>query len=118
MENVCCGAATSVTKETVTMSMLEPGSKGVIRSFIMNCEDSESCHFVRRLKEIGLHTGARFEVLKNSGNGEISVFCEGASLALGRGMAEKIYVEVQDGELIEGSVFGRICRKFGIRCRP
>ena len=81
--------------------MLEAGSKGVIKSFIMNCEDPEACHFVRRLKEIGLHTGARFEILKNSGNGEISVSCEGATLALGRGMADKIYVEVFDGEVME-----------------
>lgn len=83
----------------------------------MNCEDSQSCKFVRRLKEMGMHLGARFEVLKNDG-GQLSVFCEGSTLAFGQGMADKIVVELSDGEVMEGTMFGRICRKFGIKCRP
>lgn len=118
MENVCCETAANISEKTVTMAMLEPGSRGMIKSFILNCEDSHSCRFVRRLKEIGLHMGAHFEILKNSGNGEISVVCEGSTIALGRGMADKITVELSNGSIMEGSIFGRFCRKFGIKCRP
>jgi len=118
MQELCCETPPSVREKVLTMAMLEPGSRGVIKNFIMNCEDNQSCRFVRRLKEIGLHTGARFEVLKNSGSGELSVACEGTTLALGRGMADKINVELSDGVVISGSVFSKFCKKFGIRCQP
>jgi len=117
MENLCCEAPEEISAKVLTLAMLEPGSKGVVKSFVMNCEDNHSCRFVRRLKEIGLFIGARFEVLKNPGNGEISVSCDGATLALGQGMADKIHVELSEGVVMEGSVFGRFCKKFGIRCR-
>ncbi|PLX68011.1 MAG: hypothetical protein C0603_07830 [Denitrovibrio sp.] len=118
MENVCCESPSKIKNSVLTMAMLEPGSKGHIKDFIMNCEDNGSCTFVRRLKEIGLYSGAYFEVLKNNGNGEISVSCQGSTLALGRGMADKINVEISDGSVISGSFIGRFCRSFGIKCRP
>jgi len=118
MENVCCETPAQIIDKVITLSMLEEGSKGMIISYLMNCEDSHSCRFVRRLKEMGLHKGAKFEVLKNSGNGEISIACEGATLALGRGMAEKINVEISNGSIIANTTFSRFCRKFGIKCRP
>lgn len=118
MENACCEAPLNIDEKLVTLAMLEAGSRGVIKNFILNCEDSHSCRFVRRLKEIGLHHGAHFEILKNCGNGELSLSVEGATIALGRGMADKINVELSNGALVEGSVFGRFCRKFGIKCRP
>jgi Fe2+ transport system protein FeoA len=118
MEKFCCEAPTSTENQILTLSMLESGSKGVIKDFVMNCEDNTSCRFIRRLKEIGLHNGATFEILKNNGNGEISVFCEGATLALGRGMAEKINVEVSNGTVMEGTLFDRFCKKFRIKCTP
>jgi len=118
MQEVCCETPVELCEKVLTMAMLEAGSKGVIKSFIMNCEDTHSCRFVRRLKEIGLHTGAHFEILKNSGTGEISVSCEGTTLALGRGMADKINVEVSAGTVSQNTMFGKFCRRFGIRCQP
>lgn len=118
MQNACCEAPAQGHEKTVTMAMLEPGSKGTIKSFILNCEDNHSCRFVRRMKEMGLYLGARFEVLKNAGNGEISVSVEGSTMALGRGMADKINIELTNGTVMEGTVFGRFCRRFGIKCRP
>jgi Fe2+ transport system protein FeoA len=117
MENICCQPRESALGSAVTMSMLEPGSKGVIKDFLMNCEDSHSCRFVRRMKEIGLYLGATFEVLKNSGNGEITIACEGCTLALGRGMADKISVEVSGGAVMTDGVMNKLSRIFGIRCR-
>lgn len=120
MENICCEAPAGIENKVLTLAMLEAGSKGIIKDYIMNCEDAGSCHFVRRLKEIGLHSGgAHFEVLKkNNGNGELSISCQGATLALGRGMADKINVELSDGSVAEGTFVGRFCRRFGIKCRP
>jgi len=118
MENICCKNYAEPESSPMTLAMLESGSRGVIKGFSMNCEDQESCRFVRRLKEMGLHIGAHFEVLNNSGSGEITVTCEGATMALGQGMASKINVEVQNGTAMEGSAFGRLYRKFKIMCRP
>jgi len=118
MNSTCCETLPDVKEKNLTMSMLESGSKGIIKSIKMNCDDSESCRFVRRLKEMGLHIGAHFEVMKNSGSGEVSVYCEGTTLALGQGMADKINVELSNGAVMEGTMFGRICRKIGIKCRP
>lgn len=117
MEQTCCHAPVALKEDVVTMAMLEPGSKGVIKSFVMNCEDSQSCRFVRRLKEMGLYAGARFEVLKNSGKCELSVSCEGTTFALGRGMADKIHVEISNGAIMSGSVFTKFCQRFGFRCQ-
>lgn len=117
MQEVCCETPANPCEKVLTLAMLEAGSKGVIKNFIMNCEDNKSCRFIRRLKEIGLHSGAHFEVLKNSGNGEISVSCEGSTLALGRGMADKINVEVTNGTVMGDNMFSRFCRKFGIKCQ-
>ncbi|ADD69715.1 FeoA family protein [Denitrovibrio acetiphilus DSM 12809] len=118
MHNICCEAPAAVKENVMPLSMLEPGSRGIVKNFVMNCEDHESCRFVRRLKEIGLFHGARFEVLKNDGTGQLSVSCEGTTLALGRGMADKINVEVLNGSVMSGNVFGKFCRRFGIKCRP
>jgi ferrous iron transport protein A len=102
----------------MTLARLKQGSRGVIKQFLINCEDKASCRFAHRLKEMGLHEDARFEILQNSGTGEVIASCEGSRIVLGRGMADKICVEVTDGEVAEDTVFTKFCKRFGIRCRP
>lgn len=117
MQEICCDATSGIKEDAISMTMLDKGSRGTIKGFIMNCEDNRQCRYVVRLKEMGLHLGTQFEVLKNDGNGELVLSFDGSTLALGRGMAEKIAVELHKGTVMEGSFFGRVCRKFGIKCQ-
>jgi len=48
----------------------------------------------RRLYELGLTEGTEIYVLRNEGRGPILILARGARLALGRGVAMKILVEV------------------------
>lgn len=97
--------------------MLKAGSKGIIRKFVIDCDDLHHCRFAFRLKEMGVYEGARFEIVQNTGDGEVSAICEGTRIVLGRGMASKIAVDITDGALLDDSMLGRLCRKFGIGCR-
>jgi len=52
--------------------------------------------FERRLMDMGLTPGTRVTVVKSAPfNGPLEVLVRGSRLALGRGMAEKIFVEVE-----------------------
>lgn len=112
MTNACC-----TQTETVSLAMLKAGSRGVIKKFIIDCDDLHNCRFAFRLKEMGIYEGARFEVAQNTGGGEVAAICEGTRIVLGRGMASKIAVEVSEGALLDDSTLGRFCRRFGIGCR-
>lgn len=51
--------------------------------------------FQKRLMDMGLTPGTRVTVVKSAPlRGPIEVFVRGSRLALGRGMAERIFVEV------------------------
>ncbi|TCK61812.1 FeoA family protein [Seleniivibrio woodruffii] len=113
MTNACC----EKTADTVQLSMMKAGSRGVIQNLVIDCEDKEHCRFARRLKEMGIYEGAKIEVSGNDGDGEIIAICEGTKIVLGRGMAGKIRVQMHAGALLDDTPFGRICRKFGIGCR-
>jgi len=111
--NACCETMT----DCMSLSMLKAGSRGNILKFMIDCDDMHNCRFARRLKEMGLHEGASFEIIQNDGSGEVAVVCEGTRIVLGRGMASKIKVEVTEGACLDNSTFGKFCRRFGIRCR-
>lgn len=118
MEQVCCKNNAPEDTGYTTLAVLAPGCKGVIKDFVINCEDEKSCRFVRRLKEMGLHSGAHFEILRNTGNGEISLTCEGSTMCLGQGMADKIKVELASSPDMEKSLVGRFRHRLGMRPRP
>ncbi len=50
--------------------------------------------FATRLYQMGLYPGSLAEVVINRGVGPITVRVMGVTIALGRGMAEKVLVEV------------------------
>lgn len=66
------------------------GSKVVIREIVGSGHGLK-----RRLLEMGLTPGTEVEVLRN-GWGPVIVRFRGSSVAIGRGMASKIIVEVVD----------------------
>ncbi len=52
---------------------------------------------VRRLAELGLTQGTRIKVLKETGYGPMLIEVRGSRLAIGRGVAAKIFVDVDNG---------------------
>jgi len=52
--------------------------------------------FRKRLEDMGLTPGTRVKVVKSAPfHGPLEVYVRGSRLALGRGMAERIFVEVK-----------------------
>lgn len=113
MTNTCC----DVKSDYLCLSTLKAGSRGIIKKFLIDCEDHHNCRFARRLKEMGVYEGANVEITGNSGDGEVIAVCEGTRIVLGRGMASKILIELKSGEVLDNSTLGRLCRRFGIGCR-
>lgn len=48
---------------------------------------------IRRLRDLGLITGEEILMVKNENNGPIIINVKGSMIALGRGIAQKIYGE-------------------------
>jgi len=69
----------------VPLSVLPPGSRGVVVAL------RAGRGLARRLMEMGLTPGVEVTVLRNSA-GPIVVSVRGVSLALGRGVASKVFV--------------------------
>lgn len=65
---------------------LKEGDKAIINGIANRCKAK------RRLYELGLHKGVKFEVIKNN-IGPVILSVSGSKLAIGRGLANKIYVE-------------------------
>ncbi|MHC1579816.1 MAG: FeoA family protein [Candidatus Alkanophagales archaeon] len=51
--------------------------------------------FVRRLAELGLNPGVRVKMLRATGGGPLLVHVRGSRIALGRGVAMHVLVEVE-----------------------
>ena len=75
-------------EETSTLADLRQGEKGIV-AFCLGGH-----RLVRRLSEMGLTPGTEFIVIRSAPlHGPIEVKARGASLALGRGIASKIFVK-------------------------
>jgi ferrous iron transport protein A len=83
-----CKSAMSTLKP---VSELRPGALGVVRSLRGGRE------FASRVVAMGLTIGAEITIIRNSGSGPIIIDVRDTRLALGRGEAIKIQVEVRDG---------------------
>ncbi|UCD45425.1 MAG: metal-dependent transcriptional regulator [Candidatus Bathyarchaeota archaeon] len=76
------------------LSNLKPGERGRV-DFVRAGTDAS-----QRLLDMGLTSGTEVEVVNAAPfNGPIEVRVRGTSLALGRGLATKVFVEVEDGRL-------------------
>ena len=77
------------------LSNLKPGEEGVV-AFIRG--GTTAC---QRLLDMGLTKGTRVRVVNAAPfRGPIEVEVRGATLALGRGLAGHVFVEVEDGQLV------------------
>jgi ferrous iron transport protein A len=70
---------------------LRPGARGVVHNLRGGRE------FASRVASMGLTIGAEIAIIRNSGRGPIIIDVRDTRLALGRGEAIKIQVEVRDG---------------------
>lgn len=75
----------------VPLSSLSAGAAGIAYRIDGGRE------FSRRLAALGLTQGAEVTVLQNHGRGPVLVLVRGARLALGRGEASRVLIEVTSG---------------------
>jgi ferrous iron transport protein A len=73
------------------VSDLRPGARGVVSNLRGGRE------FVSRVVAMGVTIGAEIAIIRNSGRGPIIIDVRDTRLALGRGEATRIEVEVRDG---------------------
>ena len=81
----------------VPLSSLREGESGVITSIKTNPRGrrGRSWGLLKRLMDMGLTPGTKITVVKSAPfRGPIEVSVRGSRLALGRGMARRIFVEI------------------------
>ena len=81
----------------VPLSSLKEGESGIITAIKTNPAGrrGRSWGFIKRLVDMGLTPGTKITVVKSAPfRGPIEVSVRGSRLALGRGMARRIFVEI------------------------
>ena len=85
----------------IPLTTLKDGESGVITSIKAgqgrgHGRGGRGWGFKRRLMDMGLTPGTKVTVVKSAPfNGPLEVHVRGSRLAIGRGMAERIFVEVK-----------------------
>ena len=78
----------------VPLTALKDGETGILTS--MEAGYGRGWEFHKRLEDMGLTPGTEVTVVKSAPfNGPLEVFVRGSRLAIGRGMAERVFVEVK-----------------------
>jgi DtxR family Mn-dependent transcriptional regulator len=84
----------------VPLATLKDGETGIV-SFIKAGRGADwggGWGFEKRLMDMGLTPGTRVTVVKSAPfQGPLEILVRGSRLVLGRGMAERIFVEVEKG---------------------
>ena len=81
-------------KSKVPLTALKKGESGTVKS--ISAGRGKGGGFEKRLMDMGLTPGTRVTVVKSAPfHGPFEVIVRGSRLALGRGMAERIFVEVE-----------------------
>jgi len=84
-------------KRRVPLAALREGESGTVVSILPGHGRGRRCGFVRRVMEMGLTPGARVSVVSSAPfRGPVEILVRGSRLAVGRGVAEKIIVEVDE----------------------
>ena len=80
----------------VPLSSLREGESGVIAFINVDHKGrGKSWGFVKRLMDMGLTPGTKVTVIKSAPfRGPIEICVRGSRLALGRGMAKRIFMEI------------------------
>jgi DtxR family Mn-dependent transcriptional regulator len=82
----------------VPLTALRDGETGVLTSIKTNPgrAHGRGWGFEKRLMDMGLTPGTRVTVVKSAPfHGPLEILVRGSRLALGRGMAERIFVEIK-----------------------
>jgi DtxR family Mn-dependent transcriptional regulator len=88
---VCINARGSQPWLLTELSNMKPGETGKV-AFLRG--GTKAC---QRLLDMGLTNGAEVEVINAAPfNGPLEVSVRGTNLALGRGLAEKVFIEIED----------------------
>ena len=75
------------------LTAIKDGDSGIITAIKAN--PGRARGFQKRLMDLGLTPGTKVTVIKSAPfRGPVEVHVRGSSLALGRGMAERIFVEI------------------------
>lgn len=85
-------------KPEVPLTTLSNGESGIIASIKHGhgMGGGRSYGFEKRLMDMGLTPGTRITVVKSAPfHGPLEILVRGSRLALGRGMAERIFVETE-----------------------
>ena len=77
------------------LTALKDNESGIIKSIKASSRGVRGWGFHKRLMDMGLIPGTRVTVVKSAPfHGPVEVSVKGSRLALGRGMAERIIVEI------------------------
>jgi DtxR family Mn-dependent transcriptional regulator len=85
-------------RREVPLTTLKDGETGILTSIKTGHErgHGRGWGFERRLMDMGLTPGTRVTVVKSAPfHGPLEILVRGSRLALGRGMAERIFVETE-----------------------
>jgi len=78
------------------LTALKAGESGIVTS--IRGGHGRGWGFEKRLMDMGLTPGTRVTVVKSAPfHGPFEILVRGSRLALGRGMAERIFVEIEHG---------------------
>jgi len=83
-----------VIPDTASRESLLPASAVPERRSVVLRGVSAGNELISRLAAMGLHIGMRIEVCRNRHHGPMVLGCNGSRIMLGRGMADKLMVEV------------------------
>ena len=82
------------SKRQVALTALKKGESGIVSS--IKAGDGRGRVFEKRLMDMGLTLGTEVSVVKSAPfHGPIEILVRGSRLALGRGMAERIFLEIE-----------------------
>ena len=84
-----------VVEMELPLTALKDGECGIIKSVKAGRGRGGGWGFRKRLMDLGLTPGTKVTVVKSAPfRGPVEVFVRSSRLALGRGMAERIFVEI------------------------
>lgn len=77
---------------TISLDLVKSGVRAVIKEI----RHGDWKGFARRLYYMGIIPGSEVQVVVNNGHGPIIVKVKDIEISIGRGLAKRIFVEVQD----------------------
>jgi len=87
----------NLERREVPLTALRAGEAGTVTS--IRAGHGKGWGFEKRLMDMGLTPGTRVTVVKSAPfHGPVEILVRGSRLALGRGMAERIFVEIETSE--------------------